>query len=71
MALFSGTFKDVITNIISILTVIAGVIGVVMEYSATANLDNWLTYVIGLSVAIALYFTGKTGDGKAKPTDSV
>jgi Flp pilus assembly protein protease CpaA len=64
--MFKGTFKDIVTNIISILTVVAGVIGVVVEYSATATLDNWLTYVIGLAVAIALYFTGKSGDGKAK-----
>ena len=64
--MFSGTFKDIITNIVSIVTVIAGVIKVIIDYSANANLDNWLTYVVGLAVAIALYFTGKTGDGKAK-----
>ncbi len=61
-----GTFKDVITNIISVLTVIAGVISVIVNYTSTANLDNWLTYVIGLAVAIALWFTGKDAHGKAK-----
>jgi len=66
--MFTGTFKDIITNIISIITVIAGVIKVIIDYSANANLDNWLTYVIGLAVAIALYFTGKSGDGKPKPS---
>ncbi len=65
--MFKGTFKDIITNIISIITVIAGIIQVIIDYSANANLDNWLTYIVGLAVAIALYFTGKTGDGKAKP----
>lgn len=60
------TFKDIITNIVAILTVIAGVISVVLQYTATANLDNWLAYVIGLAVAIALYFTGKGNDGKPK-----
>ena len=62
------TFKDAITNIVAVLTVIVGVIGVIVQYTATANLDNWLTYVIGLAVAIALYFTGKGSDGKPKPS---
>lgn len=64
--MFRGTFKDVVTNVISVITVIAGVISVIIQYNATANLDNWLTYAIGLAVAIALWFTGKGSDGKAK-----
>ena len=64
--MFTGTFKDVVTNIISVLTVVAGLVGVIVTYTSTANLDNWLTYVIGLAVAIALWFTGKDGEGKPK-----
>ena len=66
VVMFKGTFKDIVTNIISVLTIVAGVISVVVQYSATANLDNWITYVVGLAVAIALYFTGKDSNGKSK-----
>ena len=64
--MFKGTFKDIVTNIISILTVVMGIISVIINYTATATLDNWLTYLIGLAVAIALYFTGKDANGKPK-----
>ena len=64
--MFKGTFKDVVTNILALLTVIAGVIKVIVDYSATASLDNWLTYVFGLVVVLVAYFTGKDSDGKAK-----
>lgn len=64
--MFKGTFKDIITNIVALLTVMASVIKVIVDYNATAQMDNWQTYVVGLAVAIALYFTGKDGDGKPK-----
>jgi len=64
--MFKGTFKDIVTNILALLTTIAGIIKVISDYSATASLDNWLNYVVGLAVVLALYFTGKDANGKSK-----
>ena len=68
MNIFKGTFKDVVTNILAIFTVVSGVIKVAVDYSATVDLSTlpWYQYSIGLTIAIALYFIGKGSDGKAK-----
>jgi len=64
--MFKGTFKDILTNILSIMTVIGTIITVILDYSSTANLDNPVLYFIGLMIALGLWFIGKGSNGKAK-----
>jgi uncharacterized membrane protein HdeD (DUF308 family) len=64
--MFKGTFKDIITNIMSFLTVVAGVISVIINYTSASDPSNWFTYLMGLALAIGVWFTGKDGTGKAK-----
>jgi hypothetical protein len=67
--MFKGTFKDIVTNILGLLTLISAVVKIIIDYSATVDLSTmpWYQYILGLAIAIAMYFIGKGGDGKAKP----
>lgn len=69
-----GTLKDKITNILAILTGIAGLVqALVIVWSqwivtvpAKPTLTDWLTLVILVVSAVVAWATGKTGDLKAK-----
>jgi uncharacterized membrane protein len=72
--MFKGTIKDVITNIFAFISGIIGLIQAVsMVYqtwiataSSTPTTAEWIQLVILVAIAVTSYYTGKTGDGKAK-----
>ena len=59
-----GTFKDTFTNIIAFAMVIVGAINVYMQ--SLVGEINWLQLAMVVLGAVVAYFTGKSGDGKAK-----
>ena len=77
--MFTGTFKDIITNILSFISGILAVAQVILlvynQWIATVSSEptfaDWIQLAILISVAVVGYYTGKTGDGKAKSTESV
>jgi len=63
--MFSGTFKDVFTNIIAIIMVIGGAVNAYLQ-SLNGGDINWLQLLLVIGGAIVAYFTGKNGNGTAK-----
>jgi hypothetical protein len=65
--MFTGTVKDIVTNIAGLVLVIVSAIQ--QALAAYNGQDvNWYQIVATVVVAVIAYFTGKTGDGKAKVT---
>lgn len=63
--MFSGTLKDVMTNIIALVTVIGTAVSVYLQTIPTGGSINWFQVLIGVAVAVVGWFTGKTDAGKA------
>ena len=57
-----SNFKDIFTNIIGIVMVVAGAINAYLQ-SLTGDI-NWFQLVIAILGALVAYYTGKGQDGK-------
>jgi hypothetical protein len=62
--MFTGTPKDIITNIAAIVVVVAQAISTYLQ--ANAGDINYIQLVLSIALALGLYLTGKSGDGSAK-----
>ena len=57
-----SNFKDIFTNIIAVVLVIAGAVNAYLQ-SLTGDI-NWFQLVLVVTGALVAYFTGKGQDGK-------
>ena len=62
--MLGGTLKDIITNVVAIIMVIGGAINAYLQ-SVTGEI-NYFQLAFAVLGAIVAYFTGKTGNDKAK-----
>lgn len=62
--MFSGTPKDIITNIAALVVVIAQAVSTYLQ--ANAGDVNYVQLILAVALAVGLYLTGKAGDGSPK-----
>jgi hypothetical protein len=63
--MFTGTPKDIITTVCSLLYAIVVAVQQVVSTMDGGSL-NWMLILSAVVMAVIGWFTGKTGDGKAK-----
>jgi len=63
--MFSGTFKDVFTNVVALLLVVGGAINVYIQ-TLNGGEINWWQLLVTVGAAVVAWFTGKGSDGKPK-----
>lgn len=63
--MFSGTFKDIFTNIIAFFMLVVGAIQTYLQGVGDGEI-NWLTAAFTVFGAIVAWFTGKDSKGNAK-----
>lgn len=61
-----SNIKDTLTNVISIIIVVATAIKTYVDSLCTDCTIDWWQLIAGIGVAVIAYFTGKTADGKKK-----
>ena len=74
--MFKGTFKDIITNIFAVFSGVAGLVQAISlvwaqwiaNVSTKPTLFEWMQLVGLIVMTVVAYYTGKSGDGKAKET---
>lgn len=61
--MFKGTFKDVFTNIVSLVLAVASAIQVYLGTLGGGEID-WFQLLVTVAGAVVAWLTGKAGNGK-------